>query len=160
VFKLSSVGGYSIAHRQSTCAWAAVNSITSLSASQNVLNFITLVSGPVQDFPMYDSRTGAGVAESVLCLTTGVQSPTEAEDFSSSLCVQTSPGAHPASCPVDTGGKARPGRDVDHSPPSSAEVKYEWDLYLLSPHAPPWRVAGSLYLYSSRISLKSVCKNN
>jgi hypothetical protein len=23
------------------------------------------------------------------------------------------------------GGKARPGRDVDHSPPSSAEVKYE-----------------------------------
>jgi hypothetical protein len=32
-----------------------------------------------------------------------------------------------ASCPVDTGGsfpggKARPGRDADHSPPSSAEV--------------------------------------
>jgi hypothetical protein len=23
------------------------------------------------------------------------------------------------------GGKARPGRDADHSPPSSAEVKYE-----------------------------------
>jgi hypothetical protein len=45
------------------------------------------------------------------------------------------------------GGKARPGRDADHSPPSSAEVKYQWELYLLSPHAPPWCVAGHLYLY-------------
>jgi hypothetical protein len=25
-------------------------------------------------------------------------------------------------------GKARPGRDTDHSLPSSAEVKYEWEL--------------------------------
>jgi hypothetical protein len=59
-----------------------------------------------------------------------VRSPTEAEDFSSSLCVQTGSGAHPASYPVGIGGpfpggKARPGRDADHSPPSSAEVKYE-----------------------------------
>jgi hypothetical protein len=45
------------------------------------------------------------------------------------------------------GGKARPGRDADHSPPSSAEVKNELKLYLLSPQAPPWRVAGLLYLY-------------
>jgi hypothetical protein len=59
-----------------------------------------------------------------------VQSPTGAEDFSSSLCVQTGSGAHQASYPMVTGGpfpggKARPGRDADHSPPSSAEVKYE-----------------------------------
>jgi hypothetical protein len=52
-----------------------------------------------------------------------VQSPTGAEDFSSSLCVQTGSGAHPASYPMGTGGpfaggKARPGRDSDHSPPS------------------------------------------
>jgi hypothetical protein len=45
-------------------------------------------------------------------------------------CVQTGSGAHPASCTIGTGGpfpggKARPGRDADHSPPSSAEVKYE-----------------------------------
>jgi hypothetical protein len=57
------------------------------------------------------------------------------KDFSSNLCVQTGSKAHPASCPMDTegpfpGGKARPGRDADHSPPSSAEVKNE---YLLSP---------------------------
>jgi hypothetical protein len=53
-----------------------------------------------------------------------------AKDFSSSLCVQTGSGAHPASCPMGTGGpfpgaQARPGRDADHSPPSSAEVKNE-----------------------------------
>jgi hypothetical protein len=74
------------------------------------------------------------VAQSVQCLTTdwtaGVRSPTEAEDFSSDLCVQTGSGAHPASCTVGTGGslsggKARQGRDADHSPPSNAEVKKE-----------------------------------
>jgi hypothetical protein len=41
--------------------------------------------------------------------------------FFSSLFVQTSSEARPASCPVGTGGplqqvKARPGRDPDHSP--------------------------------------------
>jgi hypothetical protein len=78
--------------------------------------------------------SSAGVAQSVQCLTAdwtaGVRSPTEAEDFSSNLCVQTGSGAHPASWTVGTGGsfpggKARPGRDADHSPPSSAEVKQE-----------------------------------
>jgi hypothetical protein len=48
-------------------------------------------------------------------------------------------GAHPASCTMGTGGsfpgnKARPGRDADHSPPSSAEIKKE-ELYLLSPQS-------------------------
>jgi hypothetical protein len=74
----------------------------------------------------------AAVAQSVQLLTTdwtaGVRSPTEAEDFSSNLCLQTGSGAHPASCTVGTGGsfpggKARPGHDADHSPPCSAEVK-------------------------------------
>jgi hypothetical protein len=33
------------------------------------------------------------------------------------------------------------GREADHSPPSSAEVK-EWvELYLYSPNTPPWRGA-------------------
>jgi hypothetical protein len=59
-----------------------------------------------------------------------VRSPAEARDFSCNLCVQTGSGAHPASCTMDTGGsfpgaKARPGRDADHSPPSSAEVVNE-----------------------------------
>jgi hypothetical protein len=54
-----------------------------------------------------------------------VLSPTEAKDISSSLCVQTGSEVHPASCPMGTGGKARPGRDADHSPPSSAKVVNE-----------------------------------
>jgi hypothetical protein len=52
------------------------------------------------------------------------------KDFSSSLCVQTVSGAHPASGTMGTGGpfhgaKARPGRDADHYPPSGAEVENE-----------------------------------
>jgi hypothetical protein len=61
---------------------------------------------------------------------TAVRSPAGAKDFSSTLCVQTGSGAHPASSPMGTGGpfpggKARPWRDADHSPPSSAEVVNE-----------------------------------
>jgi hypothetical protein len=48
----------------------------------------------------------------------GVRSAARAEDFSSFLCVQTSSEAHPASCTMGIGGKARLGRDADHSPPS------------------------------------------
>jgi hypothetical protein len=52
------------------------------------------------------------------------------KDFSSNLCVQTGSEAHPVSCTMGTGdpfsgAKARPGRDADHSPPSSAEVDNE-----------------------------------
>jgi hypothetical protein len=60
----------------------------------------------------------------------GVRSLAGARDFSSVLCVHTGSGAHPALCPMGTGGpflggKARPGRDADHSPASSAEVLNE-----------------------------------
>jgi len=47
--------------------------------------------------------------------------------------VQTGPGAHPASYSMGTGvfpGVKRPGRGVDNSPLSSAEVKERVDLYL------------------------------
>jgi hypothetical protein len=49
-----------------------------------------------------------------------VRSPARVKDFFSNLCVQTGSGAHPASCTMGTeghfsGGKARPGRDFDHS---------------------------------------------
>jgi hypothetical protein len=74
--------------------------------------------------------------------------------------VQTGSGAHPASCTMGAGcpfpgGKARPGRDADHSPPSSAEV--EWvGAVLLSHQAPPWRVAGLLCFFCSpRFSFSS-----
>jgi hypothetical protein len=57
--------------------------------------------------------------------------------------VQTGPGAHPASYTMGTGsfpGVKRPGRGVDHPPPSSAEVKEKVDLYLYSPSGSSWPV--------------------
>jgi hypothetical protein len=62
-----------------------------------------------------------------------VRSPAGTKHFFSILCVQTGSGAHPVSCTMGTGdpfpgGKARPGRDADHSSPSSAEIKNEYEL--------------------------------
>jgi hypothetical protein len=83
-----------------------------------------------------------------------VRSPAEARDFSSNPCVHTGSGAHPASCTMGTGvsfprGKARPGRDTDHSPhlvprswmstsytsissPPCASIGVLWDCFTLS----------------------------
>ena len=46
----------------------------------------------------------------------------------------------------------RPGRGLDHQPPSSAEVKERVELYLYSPSGPSWPVLGrtlpfTFYLY-------------
>jgi hypothetical protein len=62
-----------------------------------------------------------------------------------SATVQTGPEAHPASYTMGTGsfpGVKRPGRGVDHPPPSSAEVKERVQLYLYSPSGPSWSVLG------------------
>jgi hypothetical protein len=57
----------------------------------------------------FDACSGStGIAQSLQCLTTdwttGVRSPAEAKDFSSSPCALTSSEAHPASCPKRIGG--------------------------------------------------------
>jgi hypothetical protein len=88
----------------------------------------------------------------------GVWCPTQAKDFSSILRVQSGSAAHPASYPMGTWspfpmGKARPGRDIDHSPPSSAEDKNEYKLYLLSPQGPSWFVVGQLYFFNFHIGV-------
>jgi hypothetical protein len=50
--------------------------------------------------------------------------------------IQTSSGAHPASCPMGTGGSFPGGkaarREAEHSPPASAEVKKVW-IYTSAP---------------------------
>ena len=51
--------------------------------------------------------------------------------------LQTGPGAHLSSYTKGTGGK-RPGRGVNHPPPSSAEIKERVELYLYSPSVPSW----------------------
>jgi hypothetical protein len=55
-----------------------------------------------------------------------VRSPAGAKDFSSSLFVQTGSGAHPASCPMGTGG------------PFSGDIKPGWGVTLTThPHLVP-----------------------
>jgi hypothetical protein len=51
------------------------------------------------------------------------------------------------------GGKARPGRDADHSPPSSAEVKKEQELCILSPPPPSGPLSLYLYHYSRQTGI-------
>jgi hypothetical protein len=80
--------------------------------------------------------------------------------------VQTGSGSHPASCTMGTGsfpgGKERPGRDTDPSPPYSSVVGHERvELYLYSPYGPyglyrasvPVQVCTLFYLYLYNSSL-------
>ena len=70
----------------------------------------------------------------------GDRNPVEAR-FSAP--VHTGPVAYPASCTVGMGsfpGVKRPGRGVDHPPPSSAKVKDRIELYIYSTSRPSWPV--------------------
>jgi hypothetical protein len=71
--------------------------------------------------------------------------PGRDREFSLRHCVQTGSAAHPASYPMGTGGFSvgikQPGREADHPPPSSAEVKEYMELYLHSPNMPSRRGA-------------------
>jgi hypothetical protein len=85
---------------------------------------------------------GAGIAQSVYRLATVWT--TEGSEFKSwygqefSLVhvVQTGSGAHPVSYPMSPGGsfpeEKRQGREADHSPPTSVEVKKMW-IYMFTP---------------------------
>jgi hypothetical protein len=69
-----------------------------------------------------------------------------AGNFSLHHRFQTVSGAYTASYPMGTTegpfpGVKQPGREADHSLPSSAEVKECVDLYLHSLNTPSWRGA-------------------
>jgi hypothetical protein len=77
-----------------------------------------------------DSSVGIALGYRLDDLGYRVRFPVGAGNFSLHHRVQNGSGDHPASYPVGTrgsfpGGK-RPGREADHSPPSSAEVKNAW----------------------------------
>jgi hypothetical protein len=68
----------------------------------------------------------------------GVQFLAGARDFALVHKVQSSSGAYPASYRWEPGslpGTKREGREVGHSPPSSAEVKHEWSCTSTLPYA-------------------------
>jgi hypothetical protein len=72
---------------------------------------------------------------------------TEGSEFGSLYCkefsllhvVDTGSGVHPTSYPIDTGGSfpgdKAPGREADHSPPTSADVKKVWIYTSTPPYA-------------------------
>jgi hypothetical protein len=49
-----------------------------------------------------------------------------------SSLVQADHGAHPASCTGSFPGLKQPGRDVDQTAPSNAEVKNEWNYTFMA----------------------------
>jgi hypothetical protein len=68
----------------------------------------------------------------------GVRVPVESRIFSSPRCPDRS-GVRPTSYPMGTGGSfprvKRLGREADHSPPTSAEVKKMWIYTSTPPYA-------------------------
>jgi hypothetical protein len=87
----------------------------------------------------------------VCCWTAGVRSPTEAEDFSSDLCVQTGSGAHPASYIMGTGGsfpKVKRGQGVilTAHPLLVSRSRKSRSCTSCHPNAPLWSVTGPLYI--------------
>ena len=74
--------------------------------------------------------------------------------------VQSGCGAHPAFYTTSSGsfpGVKRPGRCVNHPPPSRAEVKERVELNLYSPSVPSWQVIGrNLSWFISELTWKPV----
>jgi hypothetical protein len=104
----------------------------------------------------YSEHNRAGIAQSVQCLTTdwtaGVRSPTQAEEFASTVCVQTGSGAHPASCTGGTGCSflgVKRGRGVmlTTHPLLVPRLRKGRSYTSCHPNAPLWSVTGPLYLY-------------
>jgi hypothetical protein len=79
----------------------------------------------------YDSSVGIAIGYELDDPGSRVRFPAGVGNFSLHHRIQTGSGAHPASYSKGTGdlslGVKRPGREADHSPPSSAEVKNAWN---------------------------------
>jgi hypothetical protein len=100
-----------------------------MTIAQNILKVIKLEN--------CDSSVGIALSYGLEDRGSRVRFPAGAGNFSLHHRVQNGSGAHPASYPMGSRGSSlgvkRPGRETDHSPPSSAEVKECVELYLHSP---------------------------
>jgi hypothetical protein len=87
-----------------------------------------------------DSSIGIALGYGLDDRSSRVRFPAGAGNFSLHQRVKNGFGAHPASYPLGGRGSfpgvKRPGREADHSSPSSAEVKEYVKLYLHSPNTP------------------------
>jgi len=89
------------------------------------------------------------------------QSGIESQWGRDSPSVQTSPGAHPASCKMGTGSfpwvKRGRGRAADHSSPSSAAVMEEYSYTPTHLLGHTGSVTGSLYLFLLSLNATEGC---
>jgi hypothetical protein len=96
---------------------------------QKFINVLTLYRHLV-----FDVNSRSRVRSIVVTTSNGLDGQ-QMQDFSLLHNVQTGSGAHPASYPMGTGATSpelkRSGREADHYPPSSADIKNE--LYSHSP---------------------------
>jgi hypothetical protein len=92
-----------------------------------------------------------------------VRFPARAGNFSLHHRVQTGSGAHPVSYPMGTGalslGVKRPGREADHSPPSSAGGQRMSGAIPPLPNTPSWRCAQLKHRENFILSYRSVDRN-
>jgi hypothetical protein len=86
-----------------------------------------------------DSVVGIATGDGLDDRGVGVRLPVGSRIFSSPLRPDRLWGPHPASYPMGTGALSpelkRPGREADHSPPTSAEVKKMWIVTSTPPYA-------------------------
>jgi hypothetical protein len=90
---------YSIKHIQNEYTQMLTSNLTSLKHIHTYLRSRGGSGSIVSDYGLDDRAIG-------------VRIPAGAKDFSSSLCVQTGSGAHPASCPMGTGGPFPGGKSA------------------------------------------------
>ena len=57
---------------------------------------------------------------------------------------------------ISVSGLKRPGRGVNHPPPSSAEVKERVELHLYSPSGPSWAVPRVSFTFSSSVEISTL----
>jgi hypothetical protein len=101
--------------------------------------YYTLIS--IKDFlKAFPSGFHTKIVLATLCMTEGSEFESRYDQECSLLhVVQTGYGVHPISYPMGTAGSfpgvKRPGREADHLPPTSAEVKKTWIYTCAPPYA-------------------------